>query len=128
MKRNLFNKAALLILLLSSFSLFSCSKNKTEIVLDNSDPNALSPEYNWALIIEPYAAFRKEPSWSSTVVDHCRLGDVLKIEGNMILESSIDSKAKEIWYRFEQGWLSETNVSVYQNKLKAEKVAKSMTE
>ena len=128
MKQKVIHSAAVILLLISSFAFNSCKRNKTEIVLDNSDLQALSPQYSWAVIIEPYAAFRTDPSWSSAVQDHCRLGDVLKIEGNMILESSIDANQKEIWYRFEQGWLSETNVSVYQNKLKAEKVSKAMTE
>lgn len=105
----------------------SCNRKKDEINLNTSDPLALSPDILWAVVIEPYAAFRKDASWSSSVLDHCRYGDILMIEGSSILDSSIDQNVKEIWYRFEQGWLAESSVNVYQNKFKAEKVAKAMT-
>ena len=117
----------LLLIFLISSAFFSCKNNRREIQIDNSDTISLSPAITWAVVVEPYAAFRKEATWDSPVHAHCRFGDVLMIEGNAIMPSTIDENAKEIWYRFDKGWLSETSVSVYQNKLKAQNAAKSMT-
>ena len=48
------------------------------------------------------------------------------IEGCVILNKKNDLSVKEIWYRFDKGWLVESSVSVYQNKLKAQKAAASL--
>lgn len=129
MMKTLIKKTSIVLLVIfTSLICFSCKKSKNEITIDSTDSLSLSPSVKWAVVVEPYAAFRKEASWNSQVHDHCRLGDVLMIEGNAIMPSSIDDNAKEIWYRFDKGWLSETSVSVYQNKLKAERASKTMTE
>ncbi|MBP5402448.1 MAG: hypothetical protein J6Y36_04740 [Treponema sp.] len=114
------------VLLLSVFFIFSCSKNKGMISLNEDDSLAMNPTIQWAVVIEPFAAFRKEASWSSAVSDHCRFGDVLMIEGNAILDSSNESASKEIWYRFDKGWLSSSSVTVYQNKYKAQKASSDL--
>lgn len=126
MKNIIHNIFVLLLVVFTSVVFFSC-KRKADIQVDNSDSLSLSPAVLWAVVVEPYAAFRKEATWDSAVHDHCRFGDVLMIEGNAIMPSTIDANAKEIWYRFDKGWLSESSVSVYQNKLKAEKASKAMT-
>lgn len=109
-------------------SLFiSCGKDKDEIDIHQADILALNPSVQWAVVVEPYAAFRTEASWNAPTNDHSRLGDVLMIEGNLILDSSNESQSKEIWYRFDKGWLSETSVSVYQNKYKAQSASKEIT-
>lgn len=109
------------------FSFSSCNQNKNQIVIDNQDFLSLLPSVSWAVVTEPYAAFRRDASWDSVVVDHCRYGDVLMVDGNAIMTSMINSAQKEIWYRFDKGWISETCLNVYQNKEKALKASKSMT-
>ncbi|MBP5587409.1 MAG: hypothetical protein J6X37_01595 [Treponema sp.] len=118
MKKIFYIAAALLFLLMTG-----CSKNKDLISLNEDDILAMNPTIQWAVVIEPYAVFRKEASWESSVLDHCRYGDVLMIEGNAILDSFTDSSSKEIWYRFDKGWLSSSSVVVYQNKYKAQKAS-----
>ncbi|MGN0740067.1 MAG: hypothetical protein ACI4LX_07840 [Treponema sp.] len=118
-----------IIFLLSVFSICffsSCKARNEQIVFQENDVINLNPSISWAVVTEPYAAFRKESSWDSSALDHCRLGDVLMIEGCAILNKKNDSSAKEIWYRFDKGWLVESSVSVYQNKLKAQKAAASL--
>lgn len=105
-----------------SFLIIGCTKkNETEIILDNSEPLALAPDVQWAVVSEPYAAFKESKDWSASVIGHCRKGDVLQIKGK-----SFDSK-NEIWYYFEQGWLHSSSVLVYSNRLRAQKYA-SQTE
>ena len=111
-----------LILLLFSFLIIGCAKkDETEIILDNSEPLALAPDVQWAVVSEPYAAFKESKDWSASVIGHCRKGDVLQIKGK-----SLDSK-NEVWYYFEQGWLHSSSVLVYSNRLRAQKYA-SQTE
>lgn len=107
-----------LLMLLSSFLIIGCAKkDETEIILDNSEPLALAPNVQWAVVSEPYAAFKESKDWSSSVIGHCRKGDILQIKGK-----SLDSK-NEVWYCFEQGWLPSSSVLVYNNRLKAQKVS-----
>mgnify|MGYP001775717438 CR=1 FL=1 len=107
-----------LILLLFSFLIIGCAKkDETEIILDNSEPLALAPDVQWAVVSEPYAAFKESKDWSASVIGHCRKGDVLQIKGK-----SLDSK-NEVWYYFEQGWLHSSSVLVYSNRLRAQNYA-----
>ena len=107
-----------LILLLFSFLIIGCAKkDETEIMLDNSEPLALAPDVQWAVVSEPYAAFKESKDWSASVIGHCRKGDVLQVKGK-----SLDSK-NEVWYYFEQGWLPSSSVLVYNNRLKAQKIS-----
>ena len=107
-----------LILLLFSFLIIGCAKkDETEIILDNSEPLALAPDVQWAVVSEPYAAFKESKDWSASVIGQCRKGDVLQVKGK-----SLDSK-NEVWYYFEQGWLPSSSVLVYNNRLKAQKIS-----
>ena len=107
-----------LILLLFSLLIIGCvKKDETEIILDNSEPFALAPDVQWAVVSEPYAAFKESKDWSASVIGHCRKGDVLQVKGK-----SLDSK-NEVWYYFEQGWLPSSSVLVYNNRLKAQKIS-----
>lgn len=111
--RNLFK---LLISVFLVFTLFSCSKNK-EIIFDNSTPLAMAPDVQWALVVDPYSAFRAEASWTSDVTGHCRKGDIFQVLG-----ASFDAEREE-WLNFTFGWLPLSAVSVYSNRYKAESAA-----
>lgn len=110
------NKLVLFFSVFLVFFTFGCKKDK-EIVFDNSDPLALALDVQWAVIVEPYAAFRKNTDWNSEVSDHCRKGDILQIKGNAIFNN------KENWYFFDEGWLPESVLAVYSNKFKAQTAA-----
>lgn len=103
-----------IFLIIFSLSIFSCSKNN-EIVFDNSEPLALSPETKWAVVINPYVGFQKESSWDSVVINHARKGEILQVLGK-----SVNSE-NEIWYNFSQGWLNSSVIQIYSNRYKAEK-------
>jgi len=94
----------------------SCTKKiKNEnIIFDNSYPLALAPDVKWAVVIEPYAAYRSESSRESGTKSYCRKGEILQVLGNFC------QKDKENWYLFEKGWLPESSVMVYTNRYKAE--------
>ena len=75
------------ILFLVLFSTVSCSEKK-QIVFDSSEPLALAPDVQWAVVVEPYAAFRKTTDWAGEINGHCRKGDILQIKGNAVFNNS----------------------------------------
>lgn len=119
MKKNSIVFSAVLMLLVLLLS--SCRFKKEEvIVLDNSQPLALAPDVSWAVVSDPYAAYRDEIGWNTTGKGHCRKGEILQVKGK-----SLD-KNNEVWYNFEAGWLPANCISVFNNRLKAEAYAKKL--
>ncbi len=98
-------------------SLFVSCSSKKEVVFDNSEPLALAPDVQWAVVIEPYAAFRKNTDWSAEIVSHCRKGDILQVKGNAVFNNSED------WYYFDEGWLPDSVIDIYSNRFKAANAA-----
>lgn len=102
--------------------LFSaCKKDDRDMIaLDTSDPLALAPDVSWAVVVEPYAAFRKELAWNAEAVDYCKQGEIFPILASAMAS---EDDGGEIWYRFDDGWLPASVLTVYSNKLKAAKAA-----
>lgn len=109
MKKTLIFFACVMLLALCA----SCSQDNDAIPLDVSEPLALAPDIEWAVVVDPYAAFRVEPKWDADTAGHCRKGDVLQVKSKTVATSA------GIWYEFGQGWLHEDVVSVYTNRYKA---------
>ena len=102
----------------------SCKKHDAfEIVLDNSDPLALAPDVSWAVVVEPYAAFREEISWDAEAADYCKQGELFPILASALAS---EEDGGEVWFRFEEGWLPASAITVYPNKLRALKAAASL--
>ena len=104
-------KTLLVFLSLLSFFCISCKKDNT-IYFDESEPHSLTPDISWALVSEPYVAFRESADWSSEVKGHCRKNDILEVKGTSISSSGI-------WYYFDGGWLPSSSVLIYSNRFKA---------
>ena len=99
----------------------SCNRQKEEvIVFDNTYPQALSPNVSWALITDPYAAYKEEVGWNSKTSGHCRRGEILQVTGQ-----SVDGENTK-WYHFEEGWLPATCLSIYSNRYKAQTAASQL--
>ena len=112
---------AIVLISLFSFCLQSCKKGDGDlIVLDDSDPLALAPDVRWAVVIEPYAAFREEISWDAEAVDYCKQGELFPILASALAN---EDDGGEVWYRFKYGWLPASVLTVYPNKLRALKAA-----
>jgi hypothetical protein len=100
------------------FTMTGCVwKKGNEIIFDNSQPLALAPDVSWAVVLDPYAGYRKTTSWNSEVTSYSRKGDILQVLGETAVKESGN------WYKFKAGWLPETAVTVYNNRLKAETAA-----
>ncbi len=115
-------RAALFVFfVVSIFLISSCNKKKEEVIeFNESHPLSLAPDVEWALITDPYAAYRKDIEWNAEVTNHCRRGDILQVYAK-----SID-KQKVVWYKFEEGWLPETCLSIYSNRYKAQTAAENL--
>ena len=49
-----------------------------------------------------------------------------QITDDSYIKIIIKDKMQTLWYQFKEGWLPDTSVTVYSNKLKAENAGKSM--
>ena len=101
-------------------SLSSCFRRQEEPLIDISAAESLVPGERWALIVEPYAAYRIKPSFTAGISAHGRQGDIEKVSGTFIDADSASRERAMLWYCFSSGWLPEKTVRVYSNKLKAE--------
>lgn len=118
-----------------SVMFFSCNK-RSSIDINVVDEAAIAPDVQWALVSVPYVSFMKEPSYSSDVVSHERSGAVLPVAGKKTCrvvryEEDDEKKAHPIveylvWYKFSQGWLESTQITLYDTRLKAENSASSV--
>jgi hypothetical protein len=109
--------AAIFFIAASCIMTGCAKKTGDEIQFDDSEPLALAPDVSWAVILDPYAGYRKLPSWNSEVKSYCRKGDILQVLGETAVKDSGN------WFEFKGGWLPETAVTVYNNRLKAETAA-----
>lgn len=95
----------------------SCFLQKKEQPVNLDIFSSVGSDVEWAMIIDPYAAFYEEPSKSSAVKSHGRRADILEVRGKRIV---ISNPKNIVWYEFEKGWLESSSISVYSNKLQAE--------
>lgn len=107
------------VAIFSTLLFFSCKKKDVAIVFDNSEPLALAPDIEWAVVMEPYAAFRKSADWEAATEGHCRKGDVLQVKGKSF-------SGTETWYEFANGWVHSSALTIYSNKYKADTAASRM--
>ena len=109
------------IIILLAFCIASCrGKREEKIILDNSEPLALVPDVSWALVTDPYAAYRKDYNWESENIGHCRRGEILRVIGKSIDDDNFE------WYLFEEGWLPSSCLTVYSIRYKALNAAKNL--
>jgi len=120
----IYKKSLLIILLISlAFIISSCNKNKEEVILfDDTYPLALAPDVEWALITDPYAAYKASTDWNAEVTGHCRRGQILQVYAKAMDEE------KQVWYKFEEGWLPQKCLKVYTNRYKAQTAAGELKE
>ena len=108
--------------ILMCLSLFSCQRKFTGV--DLSSAPELEINTQWAVITDPYVIFRTQPDLASDATAvHGRRGEIHEIVGKRII---IKDKMQTLVYQFKEGWLPDTSVTVYSNKLKAENAGKSM--
>lgn len=110
MKEAAMKKISFLLSVLAVVGAVGCQRHK--IVFDESEPLALIPDVQWALVKEPYSSFRESPTWESHGNSHCRKGDILCIIGKLENEEGI-------WYKFQDGYLPQEVLEVYSNRYKA---------
>lgn len=116
-------KIILYSLFICSVLLTACKSKKEEVILfDNSHPLALAPDVSWAVVVDPYAAYKNEAEWHSEVLGHCRKGEILQVKGKSIDENN------DVWYSFENGWLPANCLAIYNNRYKAKTAADQLGE
>ncbi len=116
------NKKILVFLLILMSLFVSCKKTskKDQIVFDNSYPLALAPDVIWALVTDPYAAYRELMDWHSENNGHVRRGEILQVLGKAEDEDDVT------WYKFEEGWLPASCLLIFSNRMKAQTAASQL--
>lgn len=105
-----------------TLSVSGCSRADRDETVDLSLFETMQSDGEWAVISEPYVAFREAPDPSSNVMAHGRLGDIAHVEGKALVPVEKENTSV-IWYRFEIGYVAENSVVIYPNKLKAQSAA-----
>ncbi|MFI3258176.1 MAG: hypothetical protein R3Y36_07765 [Spirochaetales bacterium] len=108
------------ILFLSCLLFSACDTKKPYVPIDVSGTVGLATSSQWAVIIDPYVSYRTVPGDLAKASTYGRTGDVIEVIGSTIADYS---GTKILWYQFENGWLPETILNVYTNKLQAEFMA-----
>lgn len=106
--------------LLIVLCLSSCINRKGEIKFDNSQPLSLEPGVEWVLITSPYVACHKNAGYEEDVVTYFRRGQILMVQGKKTIP--VDD-SMETWYAFDEGWVPQSCLRVFSNKLKAQAAA-----
>ncbi len=120
---NKHNRILFSVLFCALFLLSSCKINRPGKPADLNKIDNLATSSEWAVISSPYAAFRANCYSGADVIAHGRQGDICEIMGKKLEKSN----GKVIlWYRFDEGWLSEDDLLVCNNRMQADKAAADM--
>lgn len=97
-------------------------KKQTGIELDERHTLSLAPDIKWAVIKEPYVAYRTDKSWDAPTGGYERKGEILQVFGT--------SSAKDggVWFKFEGGYLPASAVVIESNRYRAERTSQAMKE
>ena len=74
------------ILITTVFSACSMKKTEDEIILPE---DSLFHMNQWAVVVDPYTPFYKNPSDDSDVEGYARRGDALEVKGRKIINSKL---------------------------------------
>ncbi|GMO68325.1 MAG: hypothetical protein Ta2A_16540 [Treponemataceae bacterium] len=111
-------------LIAAAFLLGSCAK-KHNLATDFSNNPDMEYGLQWALITDVFVTFYAEPDIFSMHLGNDRRGDIKLVRG----VTSVNKDGEiTLWYNFDEGWLPESVLSIYQNKLQAQTVAASFAE
>ena len=117
------NRILISVFFCSIFLFTSCKINKPGKQADLNKIEGLATSAEWAVISSPYAAFRSGSSLSSEVIAHGRQGDICEVKGKKIEK---DTNGTVLWYHFDDGWISESDILVCTNRMQADKASADM--
>lgn len=111
------------LLLACVFLMFSgCYRNENQNTVDLSVFETIHSDGEWAVLADPYVAYRDAPDPSSNVRAHGRLGDIARVTGKSLVPD-VKTQTSLIWYQFEDGFVAESAVVIYPNRLQAQAAA-----
>ena len=122
-KINKLNRILFSVFFCAFFLLSSCKISKQGKPADLNKIDRLATSAEWAVISSPYAAFRANSSLGADVLAHGRQGDICEVKGKK-MEKNNDRIV--LWYHFDDGWLSEDDVMICNNRMQADKAAADM--
>jgi len=123
----------LLTCLLLPLLLTSCrikSFRPIEFRSASEDAMAYIPGTEWAVVTEPIACLRADIGFEEKVNVRVRIGDMMQVRGRKIvrIETAEGRESSMVWYLFDRGWMEETSLKVFDNKMRAESMSKKLLE
>jgi hypothetical protein len=116
-------------LFLSTLAFVSCSRANE---IKPPPTPLLTGGLGWAVIKDSYVRLKESPSDSARDVDHLRRGAIFGLEARELGSRKPDSEEEDkpnIWYEVEsggvKGWVSDSELDIYDSRAQAEKAAKS---
>ncbi len=91
---------------------------------------AYIPGTEWAVVTEPIACLRADIGFEEKVNVRVRIGDMMQVRGRKIvrIETAEGRESSMVWYLFDRGWMEETSLKVFDNKMRAESMSKKLLE
>lgn len=115
-------KKSIFFLLISLSLLIISCRDKDDIVLNQTDIEAIDVSFKWGIVNTPYVACRESPSYEAKISKNLRKGAMEKIIGEKTVKVVDKDNVKyEKWLAFESGWVPENAVDIYMNKMRASK-------
>ena len=122
----------LVFLFLGSAFFFPACQKKVEQSIDfdipGEEPLAYLPGVEWAVVTDSVAALREDAGFEHKVSQHARRGDIFVVTGKQLLNvKAADGTVRTVvWYGFDQGWLIEDSLSIYENRMNAQNAAEQL--
>lgn len=114
---------SLFILFSLCFFIWGCTKKSDVLEFETTDPKALQPGVEWLLVESPYASCHENAGYDEDVTNHLRRGEIRMVKGNQTVKTD---GIIEKWYLIDEGWMPDSSVHIYSNRLKAENAKKSL--
>jgi uncharacterized protein YgiM (DUF1202 family) len=120
--------ATLLALCILS-SIVSCKREAPTEKVSFAPTPVLTIRSTWAVVKSPLLRVRAEPTNSSEVISHIRMGAVMEIIAKSDKEETVENEVS-FWYRVNysglKGWVFGTYLEVFDSRSKAEKYAETL--
>ncbi len=133
MRDDLFFRVLFLAFISVPLFFSSCQKRVEQSIdfdIPGEEPLAYLPGVEWAVVTDSVAALREDAGFENKVVHHARRGDVFVVTGKRLtsIKSSDGIVRTVVWYGFDEGWLIEDSLSVYENRMNAQNAAAKLLE
>ncbi len=108
---------------LVTLALGSCGRDRLPDHVSFPPTPVLTIRTTWAVVTSPLLRIREQPSSSSAVIQHVRMGAVVEVLAKSDTEDQVEDETN-YWYRINydglKGWVFGNYLAVYDSRARAE--------